>query len=131
MALIVPVVWMSRHVMSDVQEKDLLNVIDESLAAFGGAESMVVEHINMLFPARSEDAVLELAELQQKYMSVDRQTVFAGVLPAHIAAAIACDRQRAIGLLARGVYVPVAMPAPAVEGETRNGGFVHSHWECC
>jgi hypothetical protein len=80
----------------------------------------------MTFQAHSGVAQSQIAELVWRKVLFDDHSeygVVAGVFPAHVAVAIS---QLGVGV---PVFVPVSVPAPAAEGETRGGGFVHSHWE--
>jgi hypothetical protein len=76
-----------------------------------------VEAVNMVFPANGEEAAAVILAAAAT-ASCD---VIAGVFPAHVAV----ELYRAGARLA----MPVALPAPAKEGEVRGGGFVHDHWE--
>lgn len=117
----VKVLWLSRHQMSAEQHSSLFG----SLLAFFGEDTMItgmeVDHFNATFPARRRDAVNHI-----KTLAGDHYGVIAGVFPAHVGMALA----RSIDSLSCAlIAVPVAVSASASEGETRGGGFVHSHWE--
>ena len=111
------IIWMSRHSMTDLQLQEL-----RTLTHIQG------EVINLapVFPANSTDAVEQIHQLAGVMMHKNIKCIVAGVFPAHIAGALA---RRLPAPWWPRVYVPVAIPAPALEGETRGGGFIHSHWE--
>lgn len=119
------VFWASRHLMTDVQLLDLIATID--------GEVTVISQ-NLTYPAESGQALAEITAAAQECGC----TVIAGVFPAHVAAAVARRSATAPeegwpewrhGYQGIHWIVPVSVPAPAKEGETRGGGFVHSHWE--
>ena len=106
------ILWLSRH-----------NLTMEQLSALK-AESLgndlEVVHLNVTFPALGWEAADMIRDLLQQHGACH----VAGVFPAHVACAlVACAKDT------HTLWVPVSVPAPAVEGETRGGGFVFSHWE--
>jgi hypothetical protein len=136
------VVWFSRHQMSTEQKESLENRL--------GSMFMDFEYIslNETFPAKSSEAISRICEVVRGLREANPSTevMCAGVFPAHIAAALA--RATLFGIsstLAEAeawnnggsyplsvdfrTYFPVSVPAPAVEGELRGSGFIHSHWE--
>ncbi len=116
----IKVLWLSRHEMTEDQQASLIRRLEYSVDPFQPADITVVS-ANVVFEARSSVARRQIEELAREHEA----SVVAGVLPAHIAGAFA----RRQGWQAMQVMVPVAIPAPAKEGEVRGGGFVHSHWE--
>lgn len=108
------VLWVSRHEMTPEQRSGLAGRL-------GLEVELEVVSVNITFPAHSDEAVplLEAAVEQHEC------TVLAGVFPAHVAGALA----RRSGWQKIRAFVPVSVPAPAVEGQVRGGGFSHSHWE--
>ena len=128
------ILWLSRHSMTAEQITHLRAKLraDVYLAAAEGD----VTADNVTFPSRSRkalDSLLDLALFYRLYgdnyeLQAEEFGAIAAVLPGHIAAAVAPDRLGDLTLTCP-VYVPVSVPAPAAEGETRGGGVVHSHWE--
>ena len=95
-----------------------------------------VIHLNVTFEAESWKALEQIRMLCKKHLgSKDYRHIVLGVFPAHIAAAVVQqwhgpDSLENIQFWDRVCLgIPVAIPAPAKEGEIRGGGFVHSHWE--
>jgi hypothetical protein len=81
-----------------------------------------VVHLNVTYPAYSDEAVAAISTLAAEH---EARAVCA-VFPAHIAAAFA----RRKGWQALRVFVPVNAPQQATDdGKPRP--FVHSHWEEC
>lgn len=136
------VLWLSRHAMTAAQTDDLRATL--------GCETVEVTPLNITFPARSADALQSLNQLVAQHdLYLDSwgpagknpppadggaygvRGAIAGVMPAHIAAAVARARygNGVNGSISVPVLVPVSVPAPAAEGESRGGGFIHSHWE--
>ena len=120
------ILWLSRHQMTAAQLADLRGVLTRDF--FTGASMAPVETMNLTLPAHSEAALDELVALARTHQLCDQWDAqdggcIAAVLPAHIAAAVARDRLKSTRL-ACPVYVPVSVPAPAVDGETRGGGFL-------
>ena len=136
------VLWLSRHEMSADQKASLEARLAHSYVAFD------YTNVNETFPAQSSDAIPRIAALVEDHKAANpgKLAIVAGVFPAHIAAGLA--RASMFGsnsvmaeaeawntgempqTISFPIYVPVSVPAPAVEGETRGGGFVHHHWEC-
>lgn len=129
----VKVIWFSRHTMTAEQKEDLANhpVLKNGMDSSTPPADLEVVSENLQFPAdgmEAAKAILAKAEIEgAEYIT--------GVFPAHIAVCISrmihdkrCSTHYSICVL-RGAAVPVSVPAPAVEGETRGGGFVHHHWE--
>lgn len=109
------VLWLSRHDMTPEQVR--------GLQLHHGIDGNVeIVKVNMTFPADSYDAALSILNTARE----QGFSVIAGVFPAHIAARLALLRRREVGVLVR-VLIPVSVPVPAKDGETR--GFQFSHWE--
>ncbi|MDR2092301.1 MAG: hypothetical protein LBP58_03140 [Azoarcus sp.] len=122
------VIFLSRHPMTREQISGLQaarSLPDGRVVA--AAPPPAVECRNVTFPASGEDAARQIAALA----IAEPDTLVCGVFPAHVAAQIALKlaARRATFHAAPCVGIPVAVPAPAVEGENRGGGFVHDHWE--
>ena len=119
--------WLSRHEMTKEQLEDLSHF----LAPYwwvDGQDLESVEHRNVTFPARSPEAVEAITKMVSELVGDDEAPlIVCGVFPAHIAGAL--TRLLNDGYVQALFLVPVSVPAPAKEGETRGGGFVHSHWE--
>lgn len=109
------VLWVSRHELTDEQRSNLAGRL--------GLEVELVEivSVNITLPAHSDEAVPVLDSAVRQ----NECDVLAGVFPAHVAGALA----RRSGWQKVRAFVPVSVPAPAVEGQVRGGGFSHSHWE--
>ncbi len=116
------IVFFSRHTLTEEQIKGLfeLNLPTDNDVAWDPA---VVLTVNATFPARAEEAS---AEIMAKAKELGAEYI-AGVFPAHVA----IELYRDLGVDDNPMFmlVPVSVPAPAVEGEVRGGGFVYSHWE--
>lgn len=114
----VKVLWLSRHEMTADQLTDLQNM--QPIVADGGAE---VLQQNMTYPADAGEASAAIMELAVR-LGVE---YVAGVFPAHVA----IELYRDLGYENNPLFLlcPVAVAAPAKEGEVRGGGFIHSHWE--
>ena len=113
------ILWLSRHEMSQEQQSALALQLGQVLRLEGAADIVVI-HLNITFPALGWEAADLIRGLMDQHDCWDA----AGVFPAHVAGAlIACSRD------AGTLWCPVSVPAPAVEGETRGGGFIFSHWE--
>jgi len=125
------VVWLSRHEMTATQKESLAVMVREYVGSTSLDPTLDIVQRNETFPAKSGLAVRRLREIAEEEGLFDARNgvkgIFAGVLPAHIAARVA--RQDYGGIRLPTFLVPVSVPAPAVEGEVRGGGFVHSHWE--
>lgn len=104
--------WASRHEMTAEQKSGLAERL--------GSELELVS-VNITLPAHSDEAVPVLDSAVRQ----NECDVLAGVFPAHVAGALA----RRSGWQKVRAFVPVSVPAPAVEGQVRGGGFSHSHWE--
>lgn len=123
------VLWLSRHQMTEDQKNDLA----QRLTALDGGQKILPSDLeiiskNVTFPAHSQDAVKLIRSLVED-LPVNSSKhweykVVTGVFPSHIAARIS-----QMNLNGVEYFIPVSVPAPAVEGEERGGGFVHSHWE--
>ena len=118
---IAKVLFLSRHTMTAEQSTDLVNLIIRSSPGEYTSVEVITE--NMTFPARAEGAS---SVIMAKAKEVGAEYI-AGVFPAHIAV----ELYRDLAFNDNPLYMlcPVSVPAPAVEGETRGAGFVHSHWE--
>lgn len=106
------VLWLSRHEMTEQQQRALMELLEDSFE---------VTARNVTFPARATEAAREIISLA-KGLEIN---VIAGVFPAHVAAQLALVASNANV----EIFIPVAVPAPAKEGEVRGGGFEFSHWE--
>lgn len=115
------VIFFSRHAMTVEQAVDLeRQIMNANPGEYSGIE---VLSKNVMFPALAEDAC---EMIMKRAKEVDAEYI-TGVFPAHVAV----ELYRNLGFNDNPLfmYCPVSLPAPAVEGETRGGGFVHSHWE--
>lgn len=115
------IVFFSRHTLTPEQ---IAGLVELNLPSDDGAAwQPEVVTINSTFPAKAGEAsalvMAKAKELGAEYI--------AGVFPAHVA----IELYRDLGVDDNPLFmlVPVSLPAPAVEGEVRGGGFVHSHWE--
>lgn len=108
------IIWFSRHDLTPQQRDDL---------AIKLGLTIEVTSVNMTYPADGYKAASDIFD----YAFVRGASAIAGVFPAHVALQLQW-RLQALGR-SEVLAIPVSMPAPAVAGETRNGGFVHSHWE--
>jgi hypothetical protein len=90
-----------------------------------------ISSINSLFPADGNEAAEQIIKMiPKKVFGVQSREVVCGVFPAHVALSLV--RMRNYKLYTGpsfDVLIPVNIPAPAVEGEVRGGGFIHHHWE--
>jgi hypothetical protein len=125
----VKVLWLSRHPMTAEQLADL-EAHPHMKVGFSSEQKVVLEMVqhNMMYPAIGYEAAEKILDVGSSYGA----NIIAGVFPAHVAVQLCRRNKWANAYTAntlKGVMVPVSMPAPAVEGETRGGGFVHSHWE--
>ena len=111
------ILWLSRHALTEEQKETLL--IERRMVHWPSAVQVEFIHLNITLPAFSGDAVQGILDLREDKGA----DVVSGVLPAHVAAQW---MQMEVKV---PLYLPVSIPAPAVEGETRGGGFVFSHWE--
>lgn len=107
------ILWLSRHAMTPEQQSALQAEMEAPLE---------ILHRNATFPASSMEALEMIISLAK----VEGAAHVAGVFPAHIAAQYA---RWAEAWEYPMLLIPVSVPAPAVEGEARGGGFVFSHWE--
>lgn len=114
------VLWLSRHAMTDEQQAELIARIRSDYWDDDMTPLHEIVQINVTLPAYGFNAVQEILNLCDQYGTRH----VAAVLPAHVAAQWALNHRREEVL-----WLPVSVPAPAVEGETRGGGFVFSHWE--
>lgn len=129
MKKIVKVLWLSRHAMSAEQLADLETDPHMGIGFPVGQETQVeVIHHNATYPAVGYEAARQIIEIGASYGA----NIIAGVFPAHVAVQLSRrDRWSNVytANVLKSVMVPVSVPAAAVEGEVRGGGFVHSHWE--
>ena len=114
------VLWLSRHAMTEEQREELIQRRRSVSWRAATTPMHEIVHLNVTLPAYGHAAVRAILDLCEEH----KADVVAGVLPAHVAA---CWMLRGIEDVT--LYLPVSAPAPAVEGETRGGGFVFSHWE--
>jgi hypothetical protein len=91
---------------------------------FDKPDSVTFRSDPVIFAARGYEAAQYLIEYARR---LGDTTLVCSVMPAHVAAAYAA--LTAQERHAPSIVLPVAVPAPAKEGEVRGGGFVHSHWE--
>ena len=97
------ILWLSRHQMTEQQHRAL------------PVDGPVFTH-NVTFSADGKIAAYEIMALADR----ESATYSAGVFPAHVA--IYLSR-----MMPGQVLIPVSVPAPAKEGETR--AFIFDHWE--
>lgn len=125
----VKVLWLSRHTMTAEQMADLENHPSMTIGLPMGAKVEVeVIHLNLTYVAGGHEAAKQVMEAGASCGA----KFIAGVFPAHVAVKLAKRDHWSNVYTAnvlKGVLVPVSLPAPAKEGETRGGGFIHSHWE--
>lgn len=121
------ILWLSRHAMTKDQREELIR--RREIFSWKAREAPVeITHLNVTLPAHGYEAVRVILDLCKEHEA----GVVAGVLPAHV---VAAWMLRGVRCVPRqfgddvALYLPVSIPAPAVEGETRGGGFVFSHWE--
>lgn len=114
------IIWLSRHAMTDEQREELIRRRRSVFWEDTSSPMHEIVPLNVTLPAYGPDAVRVILDLCDEYGA----DVVAAVLPAHVAAAWMLRDIADVTL-----YLPVSAPAPAVEGETRGGGFVFSHWE--
>lgn len=132
------VLWLSRHALGPEQLADLLIEINSGRrGSVPLIEELEVVAINATYPARSAEALAHLNALVAEHglFAASNGGVkgsIAAVLPGHIAARVRDARYEngRNGHLPVAVWLPVSVPAPAKDGESRGGGFAHSHWEC-
>ena len=116
--------WFSRH-QPTVQQQCAFMCLQDVTGDDGypsqGLSTCHISSVNMVFPATSEAAAREIVA---HAVEIGADCV-GGVFPSHVAISLheACKE---VGL---PLIIPVSVPAPAVEGEVRGGGFVHSHLE--
>lgn len=104
--------WLSRHALTWDQADSL------PVPALGAE----IVSVNMTLPAASHDAMMLIDATMREHGA----SVVPGVIPAHVAAAIA--RRAVRHRRCSRVFVPVAVPYAATEdGKPRP--FAHSHWE--
>lgn len=120
------ILWISRHAMTGEQKTALIQ--RREVFSWKAREAVEIVHLNVTLPAHGYEAVRVILDLCKEHEA----GVVAAVLPAHVAAAwilrgVRCVPRQFGDDVA--LYLPVSVPAPAVEGETRGGGFVFSHWE--
>lgn len=113
------VLWLSRHSLTTEQMEGL----EKASASILEFAPLDVVSENTTFSAHAEKAADEIIAIAQRH-GVE---IIAGVFPAHVA----IELYRSLGLNDAPMFMlcPVSVPAPAMEGETRGGGFIHSHWE--
>jgi hypothetical protein len=111
------VLWVSRHEMTEAQREALHET--RRVVNYPEQVSLDIIYINLTLPAPSGDAVKAILAACEDWDT----GLVAGVLPAHVAAQW---MQMEVQV---PLYLPVSVPAPAVEGEVRGGGFTFSHWE--
>ena len=118
------ILWISRHAMTDAQREELTR----RRPSWKTREGIEIVHLNVTLPAYGYEAVRVILDLCREHQA----GVVAAVLPAHVAASWMVRGVRTVPRQFGddvALYLPVSIPAPAVEGETRGGGFVFSHWE--
>jgi len=116
------VVWLSPQAMSPEQTADLAVTVGLSLCD----PMLDIVQRDEPLPVQSHLAVRRLREIAEEEKIFDARVgskgIFAGALPAHIAARVV--RHSYGGVRLPRFYVPVSVHASAAKG-----GFVHSHWE--
>ena len=116
--------WLSRHPMTNAQLISLFSKVREAFNSEFSPEpptNLQLVHMVSTLSSDSDEAVWQICQMAE----LNGCDIVTGVFPANVAVALAqlgWKMQRPF--LA---YVPVAKPAAATHGETRE--FVHSHWE--
>ena len=121
------ILWLSRHAMTNEQREQLVSR-RQTFSWKAREASVEIVHLNVTLPAYGYEAVRVILDLCKEHEA----GVVAAVLPAHVAAAWMVRGVRTVPRQFGddvALYLPVSIPAPAAEGETRGGGFVFSHWE--
>jgi len=112
--------------MSDEQLDDLTKTFGKD--TFGEDTELNISSANVTFPAEGKKAAEEIVRMiPEKVSGVHSIEVVCGVFPAHVALSLVKMRDDNGPVF--NVLIPVSVPAPAVEGEVRGGGFLHHHWE--
>jgi hypothetical protein len=108
-----------------------LDDLKQSFSDIGNVE-FNINSINAVFPANGNEAAEQIIKMiPEKISGVQSIEVICGVFPAHVALSLVRMRDNKVDYFgpAFNVLIPVSVPAPAVEGEVRGGGFIHHHWE--